>query len=480
VTVTDHSEHGLLSSLAATQAKSTLDSTAPTVTVLPATEHDRDYVVAAFTEALSPYYGGDHAAHARRVHRTHLDGGSDRRGLLSTRQLLLILWHGDQRCGVLNLVFKRQDTCKISPLLLYPASESNRGLGNVLMEAAVAQANRARARHLYCTVAESNQDTLQFFLQRGFAICGRAEGQYKDGETEVLLRRPLAAVVTGDQPTEESIISVSEVRGEQDWRRIRDLLLLAMTPQVDGADQLWLDALAGWTRQWPTVTAGHFLDHSVYCARDRSGSIRAAAIATRKKGDSIKVMPVAASDAEAFKALVVDLPSLLEGKGRKAYIHLSPDADQVAILQESSWVFEAQIPGAYSRLSVAQQWGCRLGRDAPLKTLRIHNGYLQLIENGSKTLEIRVGYPHIKSIEPGSAIKLMSRNHSLRCQVIGVRRYETFAEMLGSEDVGRALPGMSAAEALARLRQIYPAEKERLGVVVLQLDPHRASDEVRP
>ena len=78
--------------------------------VMPAKPDDADYVVEAFKQVLSPYYGGDHAAHAKRLLRTHLAGGSDPRGLLSDRQLLLILWHNGMRRGVLNLVFKRQAT----------------------------------------------------------------------------------------------------------------------------------------------------------------------------------------------------------------------------------------------------------------------------------------------------------------------------------------------------------------------------------
>jgi ASC-1-like (ASCH) protein len=202
--------------------------------------------------------------------------------------------------------------------------------------------------------------------------------------------------------------------------------------------------------------------------------MRAVAVATRKKGGSIKVMPIAAVDPEAFKALIVDLPSLLEDKGRKAYLHISPDPNQVEILQESGWLFEAQIPEAYSRHSVVQQWGCPLGRDAQMKSLRIHSGYLRLIEIGQKTLEIRVGYDHIKTIAPGADICLVSRDRQLRCHVSAVRRYPNFVKMLQQEDVDRALPGLSTAEALARLRQIYPATKERLGVVVLQLDPQSA------
>jgi len=236
-----------------------------------------------------------------------------------------------------------------------------------------------------------------------------------------------------------------------------------MSP-VDGVDEFWPDCLRA---------AGG----SVFCARDRAGSLRATAVAVPKKGGAVKVMPIAARDDEAFRALVLDLPSLLERAGRKAYLHLSPTADQVAALQESAWVLEALLPSAYSTEQVTQQWGCLLGEDAPVKRLRIHRRYLDMIKSGRKTLEIRVGYDHITSIRPGTRLLLAAKGDNFRCLVAAVRTYSSFDEMLRHEDVRRALPGVDAAEALAQLSSIYPPDKEKLGVFVLELDPEGVEGE---
>ena len=59
------------------------------------------------------------------------------------------------------------------------------------MGAAEEQARSAGARNLYCTVAKNNENSLTFFLQHGFVVCGDADEQYKTGETEILLRKPL-------------------------------------------------------------------------------------------------------------------------------------------------------------------------------------------------------------------------------------------------------------------------------------------------
>jgi hypothetical protein len=77
----------------------TLTSCSSELRVKPATDADGAYLLEAFEQALSPYYDGDHHLHAKRVLQTHLAGGKDDRGLLSTRQLLLVLWEGTGAAG---------------------------------------------------------------------------------------------------------------------------------------------------------------------------------------------------------------------------------------------------------------------------------------------------------------------------------------------------------------------------------------------
>jgi ASC-1-like (ASCH) protein/GNAT superfamily N-acetyltransferase len=435
--------------------------------VREAVADDLPYVLEAFRKSLSPFYGGDHEAHARRLVETHVSGGADTRGLLSRKQLLLILQRGQDRLGVLNLVFKRQATCKISPLILHPQDHRNQGLGVLLLTAAEKAARAAGARQMYCTVAKNNADALAFFQQFGFVTCGESEDQYKDGQVEVLLRRPLPDLVPDDGPS--ATISVAEVRDEHEWPPVRSILVDALRTQVDGVDPAWLDSLWAGT---PTVT--NCPDHSeattwVFGAKDRLDRYRAGAVGTCKKGESVKIMPISAPDIEGFRAMVADLPLLLADKGRKAYLHIAADPDQVAVLQECGWHFEALLPGAYSDSVVTQQWGCPLGEDGAVTQLRISRKYFELIRSGRKTLEIRVGYKHIKRIRPGDELGLMNGPDSLLCHVEDVRTYRDFAELLAHEDVNRALPGLSEDEALTQLRRIYPSNKERLGVYVLEL-----------
>ena len=435
--------------------------------VRPATADDIPYIVIAFERALGPYYGGDHTAHARRIIQTHLAGGTDPRGLLSTRQLLFVLWEASHRRGLLNLVFKRQATCKISPLILFPENHRHRGLGTTLLETADREAGNVGARELYCTVAQSNQATLQFFLDLGFVLCGEAHEQYKEGETEMLLRKPVAT--TPGHNGADSLISVTQVTDDIAWKEVRELFFDHPCTVVEDGDDEWLESLRLGSGERTAGDNGESRQAYVYAAQDRTGKYRAAAIATSKKGGSLKIMPVAAGDPTAFRALVLDLPALLAGKGRKAYIHHTPSSWEVAALQESGWRLEGQFPGHYREGTLTQQWGCRLDLPAALPNLRIQDRYLHMITSGKKSLEVRVGYDHIKAIRPGSRIKLTADSGHMLCVVADVRNYPSLSVMIEHEDAEKALPGLGPDKALNLLRRIYPPDKEQLGIVVLEL-----------
>lgn len=439
----------------------TLASGIDRVSVRSATPADQAYLLEAFEQALGPYYDGDHLIHANRVLQAHLSGEDDR-GLLSTRQLLLVLWEGNVRRGLINLVFKRQATCKISPLILFPFERSRRGLGTRLIGEAEKIARQEGARNLYCTVASRNP-SLDFFLQSGFYVCGDADEQYKAGEKEILLRKSLA------EPEAEEVISVVEVQDRVTWKKVEKLLSAGLPKLVDGVGDSWLESMYQNAQNYERSPEDDGRRSWVYAAQDRSGRYRAASIVTYKKGGALKVMPINASDINAFRALVVDLPTLFADRGRKIYIHHVPSTAEVAVLQESDWKLEGLLPGAYKEDSSTQQWGYSLDAKTMVRSLRIQSRYLAMIRSGEKKIEVRVGYRHIKKIKPGDDIKFVSGPEQVVRQVHDVRRYGSIAQMLEQEDVTEVLPGLDRAEANERLRGIYPPEKEQLGIIVFDL-----------
>ncbi|MFJ3794352.1 ASCH domain-containing protein [Kitasatospora sp. NPDC090091] len=106
----------------------------------------------------------------------------------------------------------------------------------------------------------------------------------------------------------------------------------------------------------------------------------------------------------------------------------------------------------------------------PDRVIHIRRPYLDLIAGGAKTVEVRVGYPSMRRIRAGHVLAFESGDARCRARVVKVAEYESFEAMLDTED-HRAIggEGRSRSELLAACREIYPPEKEALGVLAIHL-----------
>jgi ASC-1-like (ASCH) protein len=105
------------------------------------------------------------------------------------------------------------------------------------------------------------------------------------------------------------------------------------------------------------------------------------------------------------------------------------------------------------------------------KTLWIHEEYLDWILQGLKTIEVRVGYSNIARLEAGDRLWLNDQ-HPYEIRRIG--RYLSFEELLAHEDPRAIAPDLEPGDLLAALRELYPTEKEALGVIALEISPLHA------
>jgi len=103
-----------------------------------------------------------------------------------------------------------------------------------------------------------------------------------------------------------------------------------------------------------------------------------------------------------------------------------------------------------------------------VKTLWIRDEYLQQILAGRKTVEVRVGYANIRRLRTGDALML---NDRYPCTVVRVSQYASFEELLAHEDPRAIAPDLPPEELLRAMRDIYPPDKEALGVVALEIAP---------
>lgn len=414
------------------------------VSIREATHKDHDFIVALMVQALAPYYGGDHRAHATRIFNTHIQGGVDKIGHFSFEQKIFILLDGEKKIGMLNLVGKKQGTYKISPIIISTQYQGKRGYGSTLLSFAEEYAHKHGVRQIYCTVAEKNSLALQFFLKKGYIIAGRSESHYKQGTTEVMLYKLFwdDAVERTYERRSISVIPMEDVHKEQ----VRDLILQNITKYFSGVDNNWVDALfTGYERRYiRDINVKYKL---IFVATDRKKKIIGVVGATPKKGEPIKLMPCVASNPQAFLALISDIPQLLKEYGHKLYVHIVPSVDETIILQRMGWTLDAMMPAAYNNKYVTQQWGYNLGEDL-MRTMRVKQHFFDLIVDGQKKLEARVGYHNIKQIQIGEKIKIATHKSEAMIKIKDIWKYPTIKSMLEREDYSLITPGISRSESI--------------------------------
>ena len=103
------------------------------INIRAAQKSDFDFVSSLMMDALEPYYGGDHLAHAKRIFDSHIAGGSDNIGFFSFEQRMFIIECNETPAGMIHLVGKKQSTYKISPLIISPEFQGRFGLGSQLL-----------------------------------------------------------------------------------------------------------------------------------------------------------------------------------------------------------------------------------------------------------------------------------------------------------------------------------------------------------
>jgi len=100
----------------------------------------------------------------------------------------------------------------------------------------------------------------------------------------------------------------------------------------------------------------------------------------------------------------------------------------------------------------------------------IYKRYFDLIATGRKTTEIRVNDSSRRKIKKGSLIRFRCQGDQVLTHVTKVARYTNFEEMFNHESVASVNPLATRDDQLATIRQIYPPEREALGVVAIGIE----------
>ena len=442
------------------------------VNIREAQKDDFDWVSGSMQDALEPYHGGDHFAHAKRIFDAHIAGGDDHIGFFSFEQRMFILEIDGIIAGMIHLVGKKQSTYKISPLIISPKFQGRFGLGSQLLTYAEEYVRRNNnARQLYCTVAEKNYAAMQFFLRKGFIKAGSSDSHYKNDIIETMLYKPLFSECDLEALDGQHVSVLPLDETEHHLRsKIRQILLGELPKSFEGIDNSWVSSLfEGYDRRsTKDINAKYKL---IYVALDSTMTPIGVACATPKKGSPIKVMPFIAKKKAAFEALLIDIPHQLSQYGHKLYIHIDPTAEEVISLQRMGWNLDAALPSGYKPDVVTQQWSIDINSHT-MRTMRVKDKFFTSINSGAKTLEVRVGYKTINSIKISERIRLTTHTDELDVKVSAIRRYQSFEKMFEVEPYKNIMPWANSMEEVrSLLRQFYPENKEKSGVVVLEFSP---------
>ncbi|CAM3622808.1 ASCH domain-containing protein [Nocardiopsis rhodophaea] len=100
----------------------------------------------------------------------------------------------------------------------------------------------------------------------------------------------------------------------------------------------------------------------------------------------------------------------------------------------------------------------------------IYKRYFDLIKAGTKTTEIRVNDSSRARIRSGDLIRFRCRDEEVLTRVTRIARYADFDEMFDHEPVSSVNPTATREDQLRNIREIYPPEREALGVVAIGIE----------
>ncbi|PWI16918.1 RNA-binding protein [Streptomyces sp. Act143] len=108
---------------------------------------------------------------------------------------------------------------------------------------------------------------------------------------------------------------------------------------------------------------------------------------------------------------------------------------------------------------------------ARVRELNLYRQYFDLVAAGTKTIEVRVKYPHLADLAAGDTIRFRIKGSDETCEVrvIRVTEYAGFEALLDGEGPADVNPTATRDEQLANIRAIYPPEKEALGALAIEI-----------
>lgn len=126
---------------------------------------------------------------------------------------------------------------------------------------------------------------------------------------------------------------------------------------------------------------------------------------------------------------------------------------------------------SFTTEEIARLWNMAPKNDGPrVRSMPIYKRFFDMIADGTKTIEVRVGYSSMKKIQVGQSVRFECRAEQCLTKVKRITEYKSFEDLLASEPLAAINPNISKEEQIKELRQIFPADKEALGVLAIEVE----------
>lgn len=108
---------------------------------------------------------------------------------------------------------------------------------------------------------------------------------------------------------------------------------------------------------------------------------------------------------------------------------------------------------------------------AHVRELNLYRQYFELVAAGTKTIEVRVKYPHLADLAAGDIIRFRIKGTDETCEVKvkRVTEYTDFEALLDGEGPATVNPTATRDQQLINIRTIYGPEKEALGALAIEI-----------
>ncbi|MFB7461737.1 ASCH domain-containing protein [Streptomyces sp. NPDC056188] len=110
--------------------------------------------------------------------------------------------------------------------------------------------------------------------------------------------------------------------------------------------------------------------------------------------------------------------------------------------------------------------------DTTARELNLYRRYFDLVAAGTKTIEVRVKYPHLADLAAGDIIRFRIKGTTETCdvRVKRVTEYCDFEALLDGEGPANVNPTATRERQLTNIRAIYPPEKEAFGALAIEIE----------